>query len=617
MTENNLPHYYPLPPLNWDALDKHSEFVLLETNKYSPENHVSYLFFEPVRIIKASCFSEVSAALENLDAAAGEFYLAGVLAYELGAAWSPGLRKYLPEHCPLLWFGVFNKAVIFDHKTGQFSENVDWLTAEPGAAATHLVSDLRFSITRQKYRKKIAMIKTHIEAGNTYQVNFTARYRFDFKGSPFSLYGDLKEKQFVAYNSLLKFDGNYIISISPELYFRKDGSRMCTKPMKGTFARGRTLYEDGKQAELLATDEKNQCENVMIVDLMRNDLGRISKTGSVTVPQLFTVEKYASLFQMTSTIESQLQGGISWSEIFKSIFPAGSVTGAPKLRTMQIIQELEDEPRGIYTGAIGFTSPGGWASFNVPIRTITLRNDQGEMGVGSGIVYDSDPDAEYDECQLKARFLVEEFQPFSLIETMLWQGGYARLQLHLARLRDSADYFDFNYVAEFVQAELAKLAETLQVGNRYKVRLLLARDGQVQLSFDELSRAGDGVFKVTLSRQQTNSADRFLFHKTTRRNLYDAEHKRCAKQGHFDVIFQNEKGEITEGAISNIFIKKDAFFFTPPVECGLLAGVFREDFLRNNVNVEQRVLHVADLQSADAVYLTNSVRGLTKVQFEL
>ncbi len=614
--------YHPLPLLDPDYLELQDCYVILESNRPDEAGQKSFLFFEPDATLEAYDFEQVDAILKKLDAYAASSFLAGFVSYEAGYTRKQRARA-LPPATPLMWFGVFPRVLVFDHARNIFAElspTGEWHDAgkTPLLAGTKpqrafSVSAPQLAMQREAYLKKIAAIKTHIEAGDTYQVNFTTRYNFDFQGDVYAFYTELKRKQPVAYNALIKQHGRHAISLSPELFFHKQDRRMCVRPMKGTAPRGRTLAEDSEIAESLRTDEKNRSENVMIVDLLRNDLGRISQIGSVRTTELFRVEKYSSLFQMTSTIESELRDEAGYADIFEALFPSGSVTGAPKLRTMEIIRELETEPRGVYTGAIGFIAPYGEAQFNVPIRTLTITDGRGEMGVGSGIVYDSDARAEYEECQLKAKFLVEEYREFSLIETMLWDNGFARLPLHLRRLQQSAQYFDFPCDLDRIRRRLSQATARLEPDHPYKVRLLLNRQGEVSLTCERIAASQPGSRKAIVSNVRTNSADRFLFHKTTRRQLYNAELTRYRNLGYGEVIFLNEKGQVTEGAISNIFVKRQGQLLTPPVSCGLLNGVFRQHLLDTLSHARECILYPKDLLTADAIYLTNSVKGMVEV----
>ncbi len=606
--------FHPLPTLNHEFISACENFILLESNRADEDCLHSYLFWNPRDLLTVTEAVEVDGAFKMIDELSRRFYLAGYFAYELGHHWHPTLSDRGASVSPLLQLGVFETALVFDHRKNKFlSEPPGGLLDPNQLECAYAISDMELAISEAAYRERIARIKRYIEAGDTYQVNFTTRYRFKFDGQPWALYQDLKRKQAVAFNAFMKFGDRQIISLSPELYFNKSGRSITTRPMKGTTARGRTTTEDEAAAAFLHSDEKNRSENVMIADLMRNDLGRISETGSVQVSNLFRVEKYDTLLQMTSTVASTLRPDVNYSDIFSALFPSGSITGAPKLRTMEIIQELENAERGVYTGAIGFTAPDGNAQFNVPIRTLTVCDGRGEMGVGSGIVYDSDAGLEFDECKLKAHFLLEDFHEFCLLESLRWQNGFQRLERHLARLADSAAYFDFVYVREEVEAQLRDLEREFEPLVAYKVRLSLRRNGQLTGTAELVQDRPAVRGRVTFSAYTTRSDDRFLFHKTSLRALYQAEHEKYTKMDFVDVLFFNERGQVTEGAISNVFVKYGNEYVTPPAECGLLNGVFRQGFLSQNANAVERVLSKQDVLDAEAVYLTNSVRGMVRV----
>jgi para-aminobenzoate synthetase/4-amino-4-deoxychorismate lyase len=422
--------------------------------------------------------------------------------------------------------------------------------------------------------------------------------------------------------------------------------RITTRPMKGTVPRGRTTREDRAQADWLRNDPKNRSENVMIVDLLRNDLGRLSEFGSVRAQNLFAVERYPTLWQMTSTVTGDLRAEVNFQQIFRALFPCGSITGAPKVRAMQLLSQIEPQPRGVYTGAIGFFSREQTV-FNVAIRTLQLDGERGTMGIGSGIVIDSVPAEEYRECLLKAEFLTRHPEPFSLIESMLWQGDFPLLDLHLDRLEDSAGYFAFPFDREEIKAALLAHAarftnleppatpqmprapsfprlfaervgnhETQLQGPSHKVRLLLNHQGALQIE-DELlpenSISNAKPVRACIASQRTDPQDPMLFHKTTHRPLYAEALKSATQAGFDEVLFLNLRGEVTEGAISNIFIQKDGRWFTPPIECGLLAGVHRRHILETQPDVEEKVFYPHDLRRADAIYLSNAVRGLRPV----
>jgi para-aminobenzoate synthetase/4-amino-4-deoxychorismate lyase len=406
--------------------------------------------------------------------------------------------------------------------------------------------------------------------------------------------------------------------------------------MKGTMKRGKTPAEDAENGRALAGDIKNRSENVMIVDLLRNDLGRLmhyTDNGDVRVRSLFDVEVYETLLQMTSTITAKTTpeslAHISLSNFFKALFPCGSVTGAPKIRTMQIINELEKERRGVYTGAVGYMAPTGEAMFNVPIRTIVLRGESGEMGIGSGIVHDSDPDQEWQECLLKGKFLTKPASEFQLFETLLHhpKNGYLLLEEHLQRLRASASYFLFSCDPDRVKADLLEESRKFKE-SCMRVRITLAKDGTLTLSSAPCKEPVHyrlpekppfeiaEMPKIGFSATRTDARSSWFYHKTTRRDLYDREFAAAGKKSLFDVCFHNTDGEVTEGCITNIIISQDGSYFTPPVRCGLLPGVMRGKLLqdRDRLLVE-RVLTIDDVRNADAVFLCNSVRGVVQVRF--
>jgi para-aminobenzoate synthetase/4-amino-4-deoxychorismate lyase len=463
----------------------------------------------------------------------------------------------------------------------------------------------------------VALIKKLIESGDTYQVNLAFKNKFEFSGAPFGFYLDLKKRQPVAYSAMIKLGRFWVLSFSPELFFKIDGREITVKPMKGTIKRGKTLKEDELFKNILKICPKNRSENLMIVDMLRNDLGRISEYGSVRAEKLFETEKFSTLFQMTSTVKGRLKRKISWYEIFKSLFPSASVTGAPKIRTMEIIADLEPQPRKIYTGAIGFISPGKKAVFNVAIRTVLIdeKTGLGEMGLGSGVVYDSQPEKEYRECLLKGHFLSKRLPvDFELVETMCWDPhrGIFLFDYHLERLKNSARYFGFWFNKWLIINELQKIKRKLKSDEPLKIRLILDRGGLVTLSVEKIASGRIQKNRIVISKFKTDSKDIFLYHKTTHRPLYEAELEKHRGAGYFEVIFTNQKGQITEGAISNIFLKKGGLIFTPPVGAGLLNGVYRQYFMKNN-QVTEKIIYPQDLLEAEEIFLTNSVRGVVKI----
>jgi para-aminobenzoate synthetase / 4-amino-4-deoxychorismate lyase len=523
---------------------------------------------------------------------------AGLLSYEAGYALEPRLAPLLERVSdPLAWFALYDKCVALD----QIS-----LGKENGAD----IRNLRVAISRQSYCERIARIRRLIEAGEVYQINFTTRVRFETTQRGWELFRALFRRHPVPYAAFLHVGDEQIVSLSPELFFRIENGRITVRPMKGTAPRGRTLAEDLASARTLGADIKNRAENVMIVDLMRNDLGRFCRTGSIRTPKLFDVERYPSVWQMTSTIEGELEPGWSIESVIGALFPSGSVTGAPKIRATEHIAQLETSPRGAYTGAVGFFAPER-ACFNVAIRTATLRGPVGTMGVGGGITYGSSAAAEWEECQWKAAFLTRREPEFQLLETMYWSGAYRHLEDHIARMKQSAEYFDFPFDALRIRGRLEDLAKRLPSAPQ-RVRMTLAQDGRLELEHREYVDERRG--RVRLSHHPVSSRDRFLFHKTTNRRLFDDELVSSRAAGFDDALFFNERGELTEGAIHNVFVVKDRRWRTPSVACGSLAGTCRAEVLRERPDTQEAILTIDDLLQADEIYLSNSVRGIYRVE---
>jgi para-aminobenzoate synthetase/4-amino-4-deoxychorismate lyase len=619
------------PDQYYHLLQSKENVVLLESTKYDQNNVHSLLFVDPVQILQIHRVSELASLLASIPRYLQQgYYLAGYFAYECGYHIEKlGMLDYHSQKQPLAWFGVYRQPLIYDHTSGKL-QGVSGLASIASPLPTerdeitHSLSDIHFDLGEAEYRENVHSIKGYIRAGDVYQINFTGRYHFTFDGSPLSLYKTLKSRQRVCYSAYIRAAGQDILCFSPELFFSVKGQRLITCPMKGTAPRGRTCSEDQHLEQWLFNDSKNRAENVMIVDLLRNDLGRICQVGSVTVPKLFGVEKYDTLFQMTSTVEGMLKEDIDYYQVFRSLFPCGSVTGAPKIRAMEIVQALERSPRGVYTGCIGYFAPNldqssrvSRAMFNVAIRTVVLENGCGEMGVGSGITYGSAVSNEYAECMLKAHFLTSTALEFALLEAILWDNGYQRLDKHLRRLADSADYFGYAYDQASIDDVLSQVSADLVAGYIYKVRLKLGQTGQVHGKARQLQQAASNAEQiVVLSSVRTDPQNRMYYHKTTQRALYDRATHLAQENGYADMIFLNEKGEVTEGATNNIFIERNGYLLTPPVDCGLLNGIYRQYILKENPNAREAVLHLHDLLAAEKIYICNAIRGLRHVKFK-
>ncbi len=587
-------------------------FVLLDNS--SGQGAPSLLFTDPVDIISASQPSEVEGALRRLERGIAQgLYAAGFFAYELGYVLEPKLSGLMPENrnVPLLWFGLYKEPRAMSEP-----EIEHWLTTHTRSGSYQFTSVTR-AWNGEEYEQRFAAVQEKIRAGDIYQLNLTFKARFRLEGSPLTFYRDLRQRQRVAYAGIVDTGEVTVLSASPELFIEQDGRVVSTRPMKGTSPRGGTPEADAEARRVLSSDVKQRAENLMIVDLMRNDLGRIAEIGSVSVTDLFTVETFRTLLQMTSGVRATLEESIGLPELIKAIFPPGSVIGAPKIRAMELIREYETEPRGVYCGAIGHFSPQGRALFNVAIRTpVIFRDGRGEMGIGSGVVYNSEGAKEYAECLLKMKFLTDPPRTFELIETLLHESehGFWLLEGHIARLEASAKYFSFTFDRTKVLAALGRETENRR-GERLRVRLLLAEDGKITVTSTPLGPRDPGqIMRYAVSETRLDSSDPFLFHKTTRRELYDREWKHYNDtQGADEVIYLNERGELAEGSRTNIFIEKDGRLLTPPLTAGVLPGVLRHELIAAGKATEQ-TLTIEDLKAADAVLLGNSVRGLVRAE---
>ncbi|MCX8145959.1 MAG: aminodeoxychorismate synthase component I [Azovibrio sp.] len=492
-----------------------------------------------------------------------------------------------------------------------------WWAAQPPAAAAG-VGGVRPSLDETAYQRAIAAIQAYIRAGDCYQVNFTFSLHFQAYGEPFDLYRALRLSQPVRYGGYVETKEGALLSLSPELFVARQGKRLTTRPMKGTMARAADAAEDARAAAALAASAKNRAENLMIVDLLRNDLGRLARPGSVRVRRLFAVETYPSVHQMVSEIEAEV-ANVDDFRLLQALFPCGSITGAPKVRAMQIIRELEGGPRGLYTGALGWRAPAGELRLNVAIRTLELdAHGQGRMGLGSGIVADSLAAEEWQECLLKGRFLTALDPGLALVETLrlevvAGQPRFPRLDGHCRRMAASAAWLGFPWSSEAMRAALAAQAAGLCDGV-YRLRLTLDKAGKFALHCAPLAPEPEGERLLLLAPQPIQSQDPLRRHKTTARDLYDAALARVAGRAEvFDVLFLNEQGQVAEGARSNVFARIDGVWLTPPLAAGALPGVFRADMLAAGA-VREAPLCLADLRRAEAIRCGNALRGWVAVR---
>ena len=568
----------------------------------------SFRLVGPIGVLEATRAGEVVPVLEGAEAAAGRgLWIAGFVSYEAAPGLDPALvvRDRDPDDAfaglPLAWFAMFERAeetalpVPRDEGVPDASPGT-WMPTTP----------------RERFESSVDEIHELIAAGETYQVNHTMRLRSRLEGDPRGLYRDLCFAQRGAYSAYLDLGPYRVLSASPELFFERRGGSIVTRPMKGTAPRGRWPEEDRAAAGHLLASAKDRAENAMIVDLLRNDLGRISRAGSVTWADVFQVERYETVWQLTTTVAAELETGIGLAEIFRGLFPSGSVTGAPKVRTMEIVRDLEDSPRGIYCGAVGFLAPEGSgrpdARFNVAIRTVTVDTvtTTAEYGVGGGITWDSEAGSEYEEAVAKSRVLTARRPGFELLETMRFEPaeGVHHLDRHLERLSGSAEYFDFRLDEVEVREAVEKTAASAPA-TTVRLRLSLRKNGTVRVTATPFTDNPD-VLRVAIDDVAQDPSDVFLFHKTSRRDRYDAARRRHPDAD--DVLLVNDRREITESTIANVAARIEGRWITPPREAGLLAGIGRAVALEEGRVVEGTVT-IADARSAEELALISDARG--------
>ncbi|WP_339694178.1 aminodeoxychorismate synthase component I [uncultured Parasphingorhabdus sp.] len=601
--------------------DGKSPFVLLDDVR-ACDAAPARLYRDPVEVIRAGKLEDLEACFAALSRArlAGQ-HVAGYLSYEAGLGLEERLRGKIPADlpAPLAWFGIFNDYIELsqDNLVQQLPDrNGAWL------------GRLEPSISRTAYDAAFEKVQNYIEAGDIYQANLTFRAEMDFSGHPLALYAAIRGRAQAGYGGVV-FDGtNWMLSFSPELFFALKDGRITAKPMKGTAVRVADPEADAAVQAQLQSDPKQRAENLMIVDLLRNDLSRVAERGSVHVPELFHIESYPTIHQMTSTVTAQLQDGLDAVDVIRQIFPCGSITGAPKIRAMEIIDELESAPqgspsdhapRGIYCGSIGrIDAPDekgrSDAAFNVAIRTFFLQEGKETLsiGLGSGIVADSDGEDEWRECLAKGRFAkvdanAEGGHKVDLIETMAFDpaSGIARLEAHLERMKTSAASLQFEFDRH--AARNAIQAITFHQEAPAMVRLHLGQSGELAIELKPMPAPQDGPVQCRLVPMQADKADFRLHHKTSDRRVYQVASEDGGLGEGVNPIFVDGEGFVTEGAIWNIFVERDGVLLTPPLGRGVLPGVLRAELLESGQAVE------ADLRAEDLAggfSVGNSVRGL-------
>jgi len=552
-------------------------------------------FRSPLQVLEVRDPADIRPTLRSLEAEVENrgLWAAGFLSYEASRAFDPACVTLPETDFPLLWFGLYEKPDIIDlpPTTGDL-RRPHWSPA----------------ITLQSFTENIRAIKDHIARGESYQVNVTFPLHADFQQDPWPFFRHLVHGQKAGYAAYIDTGRWAVCSASPELFFERNGRHVLTRPMKGTAPRGRTLCEDRIQAETLCSSEKNRAENLMILDMIRNDLGRLG--SAVQVPELFALEKYPTVWQMTSSAEVHTEASLE--SLFTALFPCASITGAPKYRTMDIIAALERRPRRLYTGTIGMIAPGRRARFSVAIRTAVIDKAEGigEYGVGAGITWNSDAEEEYRECLQKARILERAMPPFSLLETLLWtpEKGYSLLQEHLERMASSAAYFDRPWDKDEILNALERCAAGLPA-HPHKVRLLLNENGSPACQPSPLPARTEGPVRLGLARTPVDPGNPFLYHKTTFRDLY--EQARNQRPDCDDVLLWNRRGEVTETCIANLVVERDGELVTPALDGGLLPGTFRQHLLAKG-EIRESVLTREDLHHSNQLFVVNSVRGWQK-----
>ena len=577
--------------------EKSSAF--LYTSSYNKSDAISYLFNNPEEIISITSLNELELGLNRIDELADQDkFILSLLDYEAGYLFEEKLQNFITDNKTLMRFLVFDSSEVDKIASNEIS-------FDP-FEQDYKINDFQLNETERNYLNKIYKIKEYIKQGDTYQVNYTLKGKFNFRGEILDFVQNLIFNQSTQYSAFINYGNEFVISISPELFFSTNGYKINTRPMKGTIKRGINLEDDSFRAEELRNSKKDKAENIMIVDLLRNDIGKISKTNSVNVDSIYDVEKYETIFQLTSKVHGILESK-KYSKIISNLFPCGSITGAPKIRTMKIINELENEKRGLYTGAIGFIHKDN-SVFNVAIRTISIdkKTSNGEIGLGSGIVWDSNAEDEFNEVSLKSNFLVNPDKYFEIFETMLLEDGKIfLLDNHINRIEKAADYFLFKFNKNLVLEKLNSSINNLDSNHKFKIKLVLTKSGEIRLDINKIETSI--LKRAVISSNKINKKNRFQYFKTTNRELYDSEFTFYRMKNYFDVIYFNEFNELAEGSISNIFIRSKDIWKTPSIDSGILNGTYRNKFISEN-NVIETCISKEELLNSDEILLTNSLR---------
>ena len=556
-----------------------------------------HLFTKPIKELKTRNLDQVEALLREVEAYQEKgFYAVGYVSYEAAPAFE---KKFAVHPAPLMGEYLLYFTIHEEVETLPFPEDYE---------AVDLPANWKEEVEAPAYQEAIETIHHHIRQGDTYQVNYTVQLSQELKADPLAIYNRLVVEQKAHYNAFIQHDDVSILSISPELFFEQDDRLLTTRPMKGTTHRGLTNQEDLQEAAWLEADPKNRAENMMIVDLLRNDMNRISEIGSEQVTRLCQVEQYSTVWQMTSTIESRLRAEVDLVQTFRALFPCGSITGAPKISTMEIIQKTEKAPRGVYCGTIGILLPKGKRIFNVAIRTLQMQGDQAIYGVGGGITWDSKWEGEYQETKQKSAVLYRQEPRFELLTTgLIHQGELTFLEQHLTRLREASRYFAHPYNEPKLLNELQEQLAHVDPSLDYRCRIALQKNGSFQLTITELTDLPASYLQAQLTEQKLDLATPFTYFKTSQRNHLATNHH--------EQIFYLPDGSLLETTIGNLVLEIKGKLYTPPVHLPLLDGIYRRHLLETQ-QVEEKLLTLNDLTNADRIYACNALRGLYELDFQ-
>ena len=556
-----------------------------------------YTFTQPIKELKTRKVAEVTDLLAQVESYQEQgYYVVGYVSYEAAPAFE---EKLVVHPAPLLGEYLLYFTV---------HDSVEKSSIPLTYDEVDMPSNWQEVTSKKEYEKAIAQIHHHLRQGDTYQVNYTVQLKQDLSANPFAIYNRMVVEQEAGYNAYVEHDEMAVISMSPELFFEQNDRELITRPMKGTTKRGLTDQEDLDQTAWLEQDPKNRSENMMIVDLLRNDMNRLSEVGSEHVERLCQVEQYSTVWQMTSTIKSQVRSDVDLVDIFRSLFPCGSITGAPKIATMEIIKNLEPQARGVYCGTIGLLLPNGRRIFNVAIRTIQLYKGQAIYGVGGGITWDSTWESEYREVHQKAAVLYRKQIPFQLITTgKISQNHLLFKEEHIERLRKASRYFAYPFNPEYLRQRIDAECQACHVDKDYRLKISISKSGDIDFCRQELIPLSQAFCQAQLCLQETSLQTPFTYFKTTYR-----PHLTIGKQ---EKIYHNEKGELLETSIGNLVLQIAGKLYTPPINLGILPGIYRQHLLEIG-QVEEKVLTLEELAQAEAIYACNAVRGLYELSLE-